>query len=256
LESDTRGSLRTLALAQQDFVPVWAELEYTVRTGRPSFDHVYGEPNWAYRQRHPDANERFNGLMAQHARARADSLLRSGCLPATGTVVDVGGGNGTLLAIVLAHHPQLRGVLFDQPHVVEEAASVFADAHVADRCDTVAGDFFAEVPSGGDLYVLSGILWDWPDDRATAILRSCRNAMGSNAQLVLVDGVVIDNDQPSPITNIDVQLMLTNAGARIRTAAQWHDLLTAAGFTHPSAPRTEGVVNVLVTTPAWPRTAT
>ena len=166
LQSATEGSLRTLALAQRDFYPVWGELGDSVHTGQPSFDRVYGQPNWAYRQQHPEANKRFNELMAQHARTRAADLLDSGRLPGSGTVVDVGGGNGTLLATLLAEHPQLHGVLFDQPHVLNDATTVLVDAGVADRCEVVAGDFFAEVPPGGDAYILSGVLCDWPDDQA------------------------------------------------------------------------------------------
>ena len=231
LQTSVEGSLRTLALTQRDFYPVWGELDYSVHTGQPSFDRVYGQPNWAYRQQHPEANKRFNDLMAQHARARAADLLDSGRLPSSGTIVDVGGGNGTLLVAVLAKHPQLHGVLFDQPHVLTDAPDVLVGAGVADRCDVVSGDFFAAVPSGGDAYVLSGVLCDWPDDRATGILQTCRHAMGRDARLIVVDGNIGTGGRSSSIAAIDLQLMLTNAGGRIRTEHDWRALFKTAGLT-------------------------
>jgi len=250
LQSDTPGSLRALALAQQDFYPVWGDLGYSVQTGRPSFDRVYGQPNWTYRESHPEANERFNAFMAHYAWGTATSLLSSGCLPETGTVVDVGGGNGSLLGAVLAQHPRLRGVLFDQPHVVQEAEAVLNSAGVADRCDVIRGDFFREVPSGGDIYLLSGVLHDWADAEAAQILRRCRHAMGANARLVVVDGLVPEGNKPSPIKDIDIQLMLTNAGGRIRSESQWRALVDNAGFKFGGIIETAGIVDVLQATPA------
>jgi len=245
LQSGTPGSLHALALAQQDFYPVWGQLAYSIQTGEPSFNKVYGQPNWAYRKEHPDANQRFNALMAHYARARAASLVSSGFLPASGTVVDVGGGDGTLLAIALAHHPGLRGLLFDQAHVVAAAEVVLTAAGVADRCDVVSGDFFTDVPTGGDAYVLSGVLCDWEDAEATQILRRCRHAMGAHARLVLVEALLPAGNEPSPTKIVDIQLMLTNAGGRIRSGTQWHSLLDHAGFNPPTIVTTAGISDVL-----------
>jgi hypothetical protein len=245
LQSAAEGSLRTLALAQRDFYPVWGELGYSVHTGQPSFDRVYGQPNWAYRQQHPDANKRFNELMAQHARTRAGDLLDSDRLPSDGTVVDVGGGNGTLLATVLAKHPLLHGVLFDQPHVLTEATEVLVHAGVADRCDVISGDFFAEVPPGGDAYILSGVLCDWPDDQAAHILHSCRHAMGTEARLIVVDGCVAGGSRSPTTTAIDLQLMLTNAGGRIRAEKDWQTLFDTAGLTIQTIVTTGQVWDIL-----------
>ena len=242
LQTSVDGSLRNLVIAQRDFYPVWGELAFSVHTGQPSFERVDGQPNWAYREQHAEVNKRFNDLMAQHAQARAAALLESGRLPASGTIVDIGGGNGTLLAIVLAKHPQLHGVLFDQPHVLTDATDVLVDAGVADRCDLISGDFFAEVPSGGDAYILSGVLCDWPDDRATRILQTCRHAMGPDARLIVVDGIIGTGRRTSTNTAIDLQLMLTNAGGRIRTEHDWQTLLDTAGLT---------IQTIVTTGPVW-----
>jgi O-methyltransferase len=96
-----------------------------------------------------------------------------------GMIVDVGGGNGALLAVLLPRHEGMRGILLDVPHAVQAAAAVFAAAGVADRCDAIAGDFFQSVPEGGDAYVLRAILHDWEDPESIAILTNIRRACSS-----------------------------------------------------------------------------
>ena len=144
-------------------------------------------------------------------------------------VVDVGGGQGVLLAAVLRAHPHLRGVLFDQPAVVAGAAPVLRAAGVADRCEVVGGDFFAAVPAGGDVYLLSRILHDWDDARATALLRVLHRAARPGARLVVVERVLPPGDAPHPGKLIDLT-MLVMLGGRERTEAEFRALLAGAGF--------------------------
>jgi hypothetical protein len=137
------------------------------------------------------------------------------------TVVDVGGGNGSLLRALLSAQPHLRGVLFDQPHVV-------AAATPGERCTAVGGSFFEAVPEG-DVHVQMQILHDWNDEDATRILRVCRAAVPGHGRLRIVDLVVPDEISDEPSTLIDLQ-MLVLLGGRERTLTQWRDLLAAGGF--------------------------
>ena len=231
LQSGTPGSLRATVLAHgEDFYRVWGELLYSVQTGRTAFERVYGLSNWEYREQHPEVNARFNAVMADYARQTAAGLVANYSFPEKGVVVDVGGGNGTLLGAVLRDYPGLRGVLFDQPHVVGEAASVLDAAGVADRCRIEAGDFFVAVPAGGDIYILSWILHDWDDARATDILVQCRRAMPSQARLLVVERVIPPGNDPSPGKLVDIHMLLINAGGRERTEDEWRALLDASGF--------------------------
>jgi hypothetical protein len=231
LSADSPNSLRGAALLHgHDFYPLWADLPESLRTGLPAFERVYGLPNWEYRKQHPEANARFDAFMARAARDRAACLLAAARLPERGVVVDVGGGNGTLLAVVLSERPQLTGILLDQPHVVAGAADVLAAAGVSDRCQVVPGDFFTAVPGEGDVYVLSGVLLDWSDDHAARILDRCRRAMPESAELLLVD-LVLPDDHGSPAAHLlDVHMLLTNTGGRIRRQAEWERLLAESGF--------------------------
>jgi hypothetical protein len=235
----------------QEFYPVWGDLQESVRTGVPAFERVYGLPNWEYRERHPDASARFDAFMARAARDRAACLLAANQLPERGVVVDVGGGNGTLLAAVLTQHPHLTGVLLDQPHVVAAAPQVLAAAGVMDRCEVVGGDFFTAVPGGADVYLLSGILLDWSDERAAQILYQCRRAMAETADHLLVDAVLPEPHGSSPRHLLDLHMLLTNTGGRLRSRPEWDRLLADTGF-QLDAVIPAGQFDVLHASPASP----
>jgi hypothetical protein len=147
-----------------------------------------------------------------------------------GKLVDVGGGRGALVAAMLARYPEMRGVVFDLPAVVGEATSHLSECRLDGRWDVRGGDFFAEVPAGGDLYVLSGILHDWNDDEAVTILRACQSVMPEHGRLVLVEHIVPVGDEPSYAKLLDLNMLVMLTG-RERTEAEWRALLAAGGFT-------------------------
>ena len=159
-----------------------------------------------------------------------------------GIVVDVAGGNGTLLAALLAAHPQMRGILLDQEHVVSGAEPVLRAAGVLDRCEVVAGSFFSSVPEGGDAYVLKSIIHDWEDEESVAILRTCRGAMGAQAVVL-----VIERDLGRPNENAVAKLsdlnMFVMPGGRERTIDEYAALLDRAGLRlHGAQPTATGLL--------------
>lgn len=165
--------------------------------------------------------------------------------PDTGLLVDVGGGDGTLLAAILATRPQLRGVLLEQPHVVPQAQATLAAKGVSERVEVVGGDFFTTVPSEGDCYVLSAVLHDWGDEAAIAILKQCRLAMPPEAKLVVVEQVLSPGADQSAVKLADVHMLLTNAGGKERTEAEWRELLQTAGFELQARTRLNSTFEVL-----------
>jgi len=209
LQTDSPDSMRAMALAEgEDFYAVWGELLHSVRTGETAFARVYGMANWEYRAQNPEANARFNAYMGDLTRQKAAAVVTHYRFPERGTVVDVGGGDGTLLAAILRAYPHLRGVLFDVPHVVAQAEAVLAAAGVADRCARVGGDFFADVPPGGDRYLLATVLHDWGDDRAADILRTCRRAMTPGATLLVIERVMPGRNVPSMAKLRDMHMLI------------------------------------------------
>jgi hypothetical protein len=172
--------------------------------------------------------------MTSGTQARAEDFLAAYDFPDAGTVVDVAGGHGALLAAILRARPALRGVLFDAPHVVVGAQPLLEAVGVADRCTVVGGDFFESVPEGGDLYIMKIIIHDWDDERAALILRNCRRAMGAQAKLLIIEGVM-----PSGVASqskdffdsarADVTMMMWTGG-RHRTVEEFRELLAHAGL--------------------------
>jgi hypothetical protein len=146
-----------------------------------------------------------------------------------GTVVDVGGGQGALLAALLAAHPAMEGVLFDQAHVVELASPFLESAGVADRCRVVAGSFFESVPSGGDAYVLKSVIHDWEDEESVAILAVCRAAMAEEARLILLERA-LGEPNGAPAAKFSDLNMLVAPGGRERTVGEYAALFERAGL--------------------------
>jgi hypothetical protein len=142
-------------------------------------------------------------------------------------IVDVGGADGTVLAAILTAHPQLRGVLFDLPHVISDGPRTLARHGVEDRAECAGGDFLESVPPGGDAYLLSLVLHDWPDDQARHILANV--AGGSGARLLVLDFMVPPGDAPHMAKISDLN-MLAMMGGKELTETEWRELLTAAGF--------------------------
>src|ERR671910_601302 len=166
-------------------------------------------------------------------------------LSSIGTVVDVGGGQGRLLAGLLEATPGLSGVLFDRPEVVAGAEAVLRAAGVADRCAVVGGDFFASVPPGGDAYVLAQIVHDWPDAEALAILSACHRAMAPGARLWVIEQVLPPEDGPNPseragLTLLDLNMLVLFGGGQQRTGEEYRQLLGAAGFDEVAVVPAEG----------------
>lgn len=228
LRLDVPGSLRHFgSMMVDESYLTWQAAGHALRTGEPAFDAVFGKPMFDWLAEHPAQEARFTAAQGGLAELRATPLLDHDWSD-VGTVVDVGGGNGKLLAVLLAHRPELRGILFDLPHVVEQAGEVLTEAGVADRCDRVGGDFFATIPAGADAYVLAEILHDWNDTRATELLRRCREAMPPSGRLLILEQTT-SADRPRWAGLLDLHMLLM-VGGRERDDANWRALLGGAGF--------------------------
>ncbi len=164
-------------------------------------------------------------------------------------LVDVGGGHGGLITSILQAHPEMTGVLFDAPSVIEGARSRIEATGLADRCETFSGDFFQAVPMGGDGYILKWIIHDWNDERATTILRNCRNAMSSDGKLMLVDVVIPPGREPHFGKFIDLN-MLVMAGGLERTEEEFRRLLEASGFRLVRVVNTDSPISIVEAAPA------
>jgi len=190
-------------------------------SSEPSFSKVFGTDFWSWLADHPDERAAFDRAMVQGGEDRVERLAG---LDWRGDelVVDIGGGNGSLLVELVRRQPGLRGIVFDLPETNRDEEAL------GDRIEFVAGDFFERVPVG-EVYILSTILHDWDDERATAILRTIRAAAPATARLLVIETVLPPGNEPHGAKWLDL-LMLTLFAGRERDEAQWRALLAAGGF--------------------------
>ena len=256
LRADAPGSVRALVLmfGDEDFWRTWGALEHCVRTGESAAGHLFGaEDAFARYAADPRLGAVFNAGMTVLAATTASAVVTTYDFSGLSRVVDVGGGQGGLIAAILSANPGLRGTLLDLPSVVEGAPALLAGAGVADRCEVVGGDMFQAVPGGGDLYVLSRVVHDWEDTRATAVLQSCRRAMHAQARLVLVERVLPDRIEATSAAQVSDAQRPEHDGAdrgRERTECDFAALLARAGLRLVRVIPTSGPVSVVEAVPA------
>ena len=242
LRTEMPDSMRALALVYGDEAyRAWGDLLHSVQTGQPAFEHHFGMGPFEYYAQHPEADQVFNQAMIGYTGRVASALVATYDFSPFGTVVDVGGGYGTILAAILQRNPAAQGVLFDQPHVVTGAEGLLTSAGVADRCVRIGGDFFEAVPAGGDAYVLSQILHDWDDERCVAILRQCRRVMPEHGRLLVVEIVLPPGQEPSFGKWLDLH-MLAITGQGVEKPASWRSSTWRAARTVPQRGAHGGLV--------------
>jgi hypothetical protein len=251
LRSDVPGSLRGWAafVGRPYFREAWSHLEHSIRTGENAFQHVHGTDVWSYRAERPEESAIFDRAMEALTGASNRALLDAYDFSRFGTVVDIGGGNGALLAALLIEYPTMQGIVFDQPHVVANAEALLEAGSVADRCKVVGGSFFEEVPAGGDAYAMKSIIHDWDDERATEILRVCRRAMAEEARVLLIERIVGPPNEDPRTKFGDLNMLVAPAG-RERTIEEWEALLESAGFRLVEATPTASGLAVIEAAPA------
>jgi predicted O-methyltransferase YrrM len=252
LRRDAPDSVRDFAvLFGSDWhTRAWSDLLHSVRTGETAFEHAFGEGMFEHLQAHPERFAAFNDAMTALSRLDVDAILQAYDFSDFDTVVDVGGGHGFLLAEILKAHPSAQGVLLDIPEVAAGARATMREAGVADRCQVVEGDFFERIPEGGDVYLLKLIIHDWDDDRARAILRTCRDAMPGDGTLLVANSVIPPGNDPYIGKLVDVEMLVMTPGGRERTEAEFRELFEEAGFALTRTIPTPSYLYLLEATPA------
>jgi O-methyltransferase domain/Dimerisation domain len=250
LQTGVPSSQRPAALffAESSQWQSWGELLYTVTTGEPSFQRLYGMDAWEYRARDPELNAIFDDFMTVNTTNQAVDVVPAYDFSDIGTLVDVGGGHGALISAILRANPQMHGILCDEPQVVSGAHSLLEAGGVIDRCEIVPCDFFSSVPGGGDAYVLKLIIHDWDDERAVAILKNCRGAMPEHGRLLLVENVIPPGNDPHRGKMTDIEMMVT-LGGRERSEPEYRALFTEAGFTLTKIVPTQSALSIIEATP-------
>jgi hypothetical protein len=232
LRTDVPGSMADMALFQSRSFhsQAWFELSHAVRTGQAGFDKAFGQPVFNWFAENPAEWEVFNRAMTSFASSVARAVAAAYDFSRFARIADVGGGHGALLATVLAHAPEARGIVFDLPHVVAGARPVLEQAGLAARCEALGGDFFQAVPAGCDAYLMKSIIHDWSDEKAIQILRNCAAGLNHGGRVLLVEIVLPAPGVPSFGKLLDLEMLVMTDGGRERTESEYGALFAAAGL--------------------------
>ena len=233
LRADVPGSLRDLVqfMGNKFHFKVWSEMGYSLQTGKSAVEHVYQKPCFDAIFGDPGIADDFNRAMTCFSRMIAPALLEVYDFSGVDTLMDVAGGHGAILCDVLSRYPKMKGILFDIPSVADQGKKHIRSVRLDDRCETMSGDFFEEIPAGADAYYMQHIIHDWADEPALKILENCRRALEGRkgGRLLIVDSVVPENSDFHLSKWLDLEMLLM-PGGRERTEGEWNKLFARAGF--------------------------
>ena len=232
LRSGVPGSVRSILIfrGSELFFGPFAEILYSVRTGEPARTKVFGMDGWEYLKQHPEQARIFDDAMTEMSAIVGPMVASAYDFGRWGSIMDVGGGNGILLASILKAHPEMRGVLADLPHVLERARQRgFLGGELQVRSTMQPCDFLREVPSGCRACVMKNVIHDWSDEHAEKILVNCRRAVPEDGALLLVEWALHEGNLHPGGKLFDV-VMLVMTGGKERTAEEYRQLLARAGF--------------------------
>ena len=231
LRSDAPGSLRSTALLYGDavFWNAYGQMLHSIRTGETAFEYAHGEPMYVHLASHPATASLFHEAMSGFSEQEIAAILKAYDFSSFTTVVDVGGGQGALVAALLKTYPHLRGVVLDREDVAAGARHLFAQAGLTERANFVAGDFFQAVPRDGSAYLLKSVIHNWDDASAQKILHNCRQAMSEDARVIMMERVIPAATTPSEAKLFDINMLVT-VGGQERTEDEHRALLQTSGF--------------------------
>ena len=206
------------------------DLEYSVRTGKPAWDHVHGVSVFEYFfETNKELGDIFNQAMTSGSHSQISAVLAAYDFSPYGTIADIAGGHGHLVGAILQKYPEARGLLFDLGVVLAGAPEMLRSYGAEDRVELVEGDFFTDIPVVADAYVLKHIIHDWDDDKCETILGNIRRSMPDDGRVLIIDAVIPPGDEPHPGKLLDLEMLIAPGGLE-RTAAEFDTLLRNSGF--------------------------
>ena len=246
MRSDVVGSLRGGIIAEmgQAHYEAWGNLMASVKTGEIAFDNKFGKDIWAYFQTEPEQAENFNRYMASMSEPLNEAISTKYDFSGYNKLIDIGGGIGGMISAILAKNPELKGAIYDQASVVEQAKGFLASKGLEGRCETIPGSFFESVPEGGDIYSMRWILHDWEDSKSLTILENIKKVLPENGKLLLAEAVVPEAGEPHYSKFFDL-IMLVMTGGRERTEKEWRELLDKAGYKIDRIIPTESFLSII-----------
>lgn len=246
LQSDIPGSMRGIVMmGGREYYQAWGNFLYSIQTGKSAFEDLYNMPLFEYYAQNPESGKAYDQAQKSGSAAARAEILKRYDFSGISKLVDVGGGNGSLISAILKTNPTMQGVLFEQPSVIAEAKELIQAEGVEERCSLVAGDFFESVPSGGDAYILRYILHNWDDEQAIAILKNCHRALVENGKILVIEQVIPPGNEPFIGKLLDLHMLVLFPGGCERTEQEYRALFEASGFQLTKIVPTKANVSVI-----------
>jgi hypothetical protein len=251
LKKGAPGSARAaiLTLAGDLVMRSWDEMLYSLQTGKSALDHLFGKQLFELLAERPEEAALFNETMVGFHGAEPPAVADAYDFSAFDSIVDVGGGTGNLLVHILRRHRRPRGVLFDLPHVANDARALLEQHGMTDRATIESGSFFETVPQGHDAYTLSHVIHDWTEEQCRTILGHCRRAIAPRGRLLIIEMVLPEGDTPHPGKMLDM-MMLLGPGGQERTGEEYRALLKQADFRMTRVVPTASAVSIVEAVPS------
>ena len=247
LKSDHPASTRelTIWMGEPDHWNVYGQLMYSVKTGKPAWDKVLGEPVFeTLFEKNRELGEIFNRAMTSLSNLTIPAIIDAYDFSSAKKIADIAGGYGHLLGAILQANPGVKGVLFEIPQVLEGAPAMMERYGVSDRVEYVTGDFTEAIPVEADIYFMKHIIHDWYDDKNVRILENIRNSMPEDAKVLIIDTIIPEGDEPHFGKIMDIEMLLSPGGME-RTPAEFEGLLDKAGFKMVRIIPTESPVGIV-----------
>ena len=245
------GGLRNFALyySSDHYVKSAAALGHSIVTGQSATNHVFGQSFWEHMRQHPEENETFNRGLAELRGEEHQQIADAYDWTGVNTIVDVGGGVGSLLVAILENRRAIRGMLVEQPELLADADLVLSKRGVRDRCKLLAGNFFDRIPAAGDVWALSQVLHDWPDAECRTILQRCREAMRPTDRLLVIEMLIIPCEANIRVSLIDLTMLMYFGEARQRTIDEYKHLFHSTRFSLTRVLPTAGAFSIVEASP-------
>jgi len=247
LRSDAPNSLRDAAIwiGEEPHWRVYGEMLYSVRTGEAAWKRVHGQDAFPYLfETDRELGDIFNRAMKSFSGTTIPAIIEAYDFSGVGVLADVAGGYGHLLAGVLNRYPQMKGVLFDVPYVLEGAPDLLEKEGVADRVELVRGDFFESIPVRADAYMLKHVIHDWYDEQNIKIMKNIRASMPDDGKVLILDMVIPEGNEPHFGKILDLEMLVSPGGVE-RTETEFRELLAASGFRLERVVPTKSIVSIV-----------
>lgn len=244
LQSDAPHSVRAGARMLGRMSATYPHMVENVRTGKCAYSLAFGKPIFEDLIDKPADAAIFDAAMNSFHGGETNAVLDAYSYDGVRVLADIGCGAGAVMMATLRRYSGLRGMLFDQAHVLERTAGIVAAAGMGDRCELHSGSFFEEIPAGADAYSMRHILHDWTDDLCVRILRNIRKVIPADGRVLIIEAVVPEGNEPSMSKLFDMFMMIFPDGKE-RTEAEYRKMLAEAGFTLHSVTPTDSAVSVV-----------